>query len=177
MSKATDHASVRRRRRLVNDAKTRLRELRIELAALNHHVGTRIELKDSDLDTLDVIARHGPLTPTVLARRMGVHVATLTGILNRLEAGGWITRERDPADRRAVVLASVPDRIREVFARYDGMNRALDEILGGYTDKELAVIVDFLERSTQAGRAATDELADAGDAAAPGLNAPAVDRR
>lgn len=164
---SVDEDAGRRRRRLANDAKLRLRELRMELAALNHHVGTRIALKDSDLDTLDVITRYGPLTPTVLARRMGVHVATLTGILNRLEAGGWITRQRDPADRRAVVVASVPDRLREVFAWYGGMNVALDDILGDYSDGELAVIVDFLQRTTRAGRAATEELAGEDDQPAP----------
>ncbi len=149
---------ARRRRRGVADAKMRLRELRLELGALNHLVGTRIELKDSDLDALDVISRHGPITPSALARRTGVHVATLTGILNRLEAAGWVVRERLPRDRRAVVVRAVPDRQREVFRLYGGMNASLDDILGGYSADELAVIVDFLRRATEAGRAAVEDL-------------------
>src|SRR6187549_1099244 len=84
----------RERRRLVNATKRALRDLRIELSVLNHRVGRRVELRDIDFDCLDVIVRHGPVTPTVLARRVGVHLATMTGILNRLEAGGWITRDR-----------------------------------------------------------------------------------
>lgn len=149
---------ARGRRRGIAEAKMRLRELRLELGSLNHRVGTRIKLKDSDLDTLDVITRHGPLTPTALARRTSIHVATLTGILDRLEANGWIARERVDSDRRAIVVRAVPDRQREVFQLYGGMNASLDEILGGYSADELTVIVDFLRRATQAGQAAAQDL-------------------
>ena len=31
----------------------------------------------------------------------------MTGIIDRLERGGWIGRERDPADRRGVVVQPV----------------------------------------------------------------------
>jgi DNA-binding MarR family transcriptional regulator len=159
MGSPSDVDSGRRRRREVNLVKLRLRELRLELGTVNHLVGTRIDLKDSDLDTLDTITRHGPLTPTALARRMGVHVATLTGILNRLEAGGWITRERATDDRRAVVVSGVAARQAEVIHLYDGMNVALDDVLAHYSGAELAVIEDFLRRSTEAGRSAADGLA------------------
>lgn len=149
---------ARSRRRSIAEAKMRLRELRLELGSLNHRVGTRIQLKDSDLDTLDVITRHGPLTPTALARRTGIHVATLTGILDRLEANGWIARERMDSDRRAIAVRAVPDRQREVFQLYGGMNASLDKILGSYSVVELTVIVDFLRRATQAGQAAAEDL-------------------
>jgi DNA-binding MarR family transcriptional regulator len=150
----------RARRRAVADAKARLRNLRIELAMLNHRVGGRAALKDADLDCLDVLVRHGSMTPTELSRRTGIHAATMTGILTRLERDGWIVRQPAPHDRRAVVLAPVPDRVREIFAHYGGMDSALDEILGSYSDTELDVIVDFLERATTAGREATEALED-----------------
>jgi len=146
------------RRRGIAEAKMQLRELRLELGTLSHLVGARIQLKDSDLDTLDVITRHGPLTPTALARRTGIHLATLTGILNRLEAAGWIVRERVDSDRRAIAIRAVPDRQRDVFQLYSGMDASLDEILGSYSADELTVIVDFLRRATHAGRAAAEEL-------------------
>ncbi|MGH8938871.1 MAG: MarR family transcriptional regulator, partial [Actinomycetes bacterium] len=149
----------RRRRRLVSAAKQALRDLRIELGVLGHRVGTRVELKDLDLDCLDVIARHGPLGPSTLARRVGVHAATMTGILSRLEDAGWIVRERVQTDRRAVVVRSVPDRQREVVRLYDGMNTALDGVLADYTDERLHTFVDFLRRATEAGRGSAADLA------------------
>jgi hypothetical protein len=44
---------------------------------------------------------------------------------------------------------------------YAGMNTSMDEICAGYDDAELEVIADFLGRTTNAGRAATDELTSA----------------
>jgi DNA-binding MarR family transcriptional regulator len=146
-----------RRRRIV--AATRgLRDLRIELAVLNHRVGARVELRDLDFDCLDVIARSGPLTPSALAGRVGVHVATMTGILNRLETGGWITRTSVPADRRAVLVGTTPERQRELYGLFDGMNTRLEEICDHYTDQELDTIVDFLQRTVAAGQASSDDL-------------------
>ena len=45
---------------------------------------------------LELINRLGPLSPSALAKEAGLHPATLTGILDRLERGGWLHRERDP---------------------------------------------------------------------------------
>ncbi len=149
----------RTRRRRIAEAKQGLRELRIELAVLNHRVGSRIEIKDVDLDCLDVITRHGPISPTALARRIGVHLATMTGILDRLERGGWILRDRVESDRRAVLIRGVPDKQRDIVRLYGGMNSSVDEILDSYSDDQIDLVVDFLRRCTQAGKSATDRLA------------------
>jgi DNA-binding MarR family transcriptional regulator len=146
------------KRRAVNEAKSRLRALRIELSALSHQVGSSVALKDSDLDALDVIARHGPLSPTALATRMGLHAATVTGILSRLESGNWISREPASDDRRGVMIRSNPARQHEIYKSYAGMNSALDELLAAYSVEELAVIIHFLEAATDAGRTSADLL-------------------
>ena len=154
---------VRHRRRLTIAIKESLRELSNQLSLLNHHVGAQLELKDIDLDCLDLIARHGPLSPTALARRAGLHPATMTGILDRLQRGGWVTRERDPdaPDRRAVAVRALRDRGAEIFRLYSGMNALMDEICAGYADPELELLAGFLRRTAGAGKAATDELASA----------------
>jgi DNA-binding MarR family transcriptional regulator len=162
----TDASKRRSSRRAVAQAKAGLRDLRIELTLLNHRVGTRLALRDIDLDCLDVIVRNGPLSPTALARRTGVHAATLTGVLTRLEAGGWVVRERVENDRRAVMVRGVPERTREILRVYDGMNTAMDEVCAEYSDDELALIADFLQRTSAAGRGATEALSGpAGNAA------------
>src|SRR6266513_6101144 len=97
-----------RRGRLSRQLKDSLRDLGTQLAQLNHSVGARLDLKPTDLGCLDLISRHGPISPTGLARRAGLHPATMTGVLDRLERGGWIARERDPSDRRAVVVRIQP---------------------------------------------------------------------
>src|SRR5690349_19473412 len=103
----------RSRRRLTNSVKDSARGMRSELALLNRRISARLGLRDGDLDCLELVARLGPVGPSVLARAAGVHPATMTGVLDRLEKGGWIARERDPNDRRGVVLRMRPERMGE----------------------------------------------------------------
>ncbi|MGW4057419.1 MarR family transcriptional regulator [Amycolatopsis sp. NPDC004747] len=149
-------------RRSTVAVKDALRELRNQLALLNHQVSAQLALKDVDLECLELIARHGPLGPSALARRAGLHPATLTGILDRLQKGGWIVRERNPdaADRRSVAVRAVRGRNGELFRLYAGMNSAMDELCAGYSEEELALIAGFLRRATAAGHTATGALAD-----------------
>jgi DNA-binding MarR family transcriptional regulator len=89
----------------------------------------------------------------------GLHPATMTGILDRLERGRWVVRERDPDDRRGVLLSVLRERGAETQRLYSGMNGALDRICADYTPEQLDLIAGFLTRATQAGRAATENLA------------------
>ena len=150
----------RRRRRTTTEIKESLRALSIQLSLLNHQVGAHLDLKDADVSCLDLINRFGPLSPSTLARRAGLHPATMTGILDRLQRGGWITRERDPdgADRRAVTVRALRDRNAELFELYTGMNASMDDIFAGYDDAQLELLADFLRRTTDAGQRATAEL-------------------
>jgi DNA-binding MarR family transcriptional regulator len=151
--------AARRRLRLRVAIKQSLRALSIQLSRLNHQVGAQLELNDVDLDCLELIGRHGPLSPSSLAQRAGLHPATVTGILDRLERGGWIVRERDTADRRAVVVRALRQRNAELVRLFSGMNGAMDQICASYADAELALLADFLQRTVRASQQATEALA------------------
>jgi DNA-binding MarR family transcriptional regulator len=156
-------AAARGRRRVITTIKESLREMSTQLSLLNHHVSARVDLKDVDLNCLDLIARHGPISPTALARRAGLHPATVTGILDRLQRGGWVVRDRDPGatDRRSVAVRPLRERGADLYRLYSGMNTSLDEICAGYTDDELELLAGFLRRTTNAGQSAAADLAQA----------------
>ncbi|QNE18764.1 MarR family transcriptional regulator [Kribbella qitaiheensis] len=162
MSPVAARTAARSRRRLATEIKDELRQLSNQLSLLNHQVGAQLELKDVDLDCLELITRHGPMSPTAVARRAGLHPATMTGILDRLQRGGWISRDRDPeaSDRRAVEVRALKDRSAEVFQLYSGMNGTMDALLAEYADADLELLAGFLRRTAEAGRAATETLAD-----------------
>src|SRR5262252_587352 len=67
VSAAVDAA--RARRRLITTIKESLRAMSTQLSLLNHQVGARIELKDVDLNCLDLLARHGPVRVRPLRER------------------------------------------------------------------------------------------------------------
>jgi DNA-binding MarR family transcriptional regulator len=134
-----------------------LRDLGIQLAVLNRRVVAQLDVKDIDLDCLDLVRTHGPLSASALARRAGLHPATLTGVLTRLERGGWVTRERDPADRRSVTVRARPEREGELVALVGGLSAVVEDVRSHFTDAELSVVADFLQRAVVAvGDAAND---------------------
>ncbi|MBV9381289.1 MAG: MarR family transcriptional regulator [Streptosporangiaceae bacterium] len=160
VSPVPDREAARRRHRRSAAVRRSLRDIEIQLALLNRQVGGRLGIRDPDYACLDLISRYGPLSPSALARRAGLHPATLTGLLDRLERAGWIARERDPTDRRAVTLRVLPGRTPEVLRLYAGMNSALDEICAGYSDGELELIARFLRQVADAGAGAAAGLAE-----------------
>src|SRR5690242_5561091 len=158
MSHVTSEAGRSRRRLLTRRIKDSLRDLRNQLSTLNRQVGACLELKDIDMDCLDLINRHGPLSPTAAARLAGLHPATMTGVLDRLERAGWVTRAPDPADRRSVTVRALRERNRELYQLLSGMDSSMDEICAGYREAELELLATFLRRIAVAGRDATQAL-------------------
>ncbi len=149
-------------RRVANEVQGALRDVNGHLIVLNHRVGTRVSLRDVDLTCLDIVARYGPLSPSALATRAGVHPATMTGILDRLERSGWVARDRDQADRRAVVVRAVADQGGELYRLYGGMRAALNDICAEYDVEQLELIAGFLRRVAHAGERSADALAGDG---------------
>ncbi|HEY5832862.1 MarR family transcriptional regulator [Streptomyces sp.] len=153
-------SAARRRKRLTNRIKDGLRDLSVQLALLNHQVGAHVDLRDSDLECIDLVSRYGPIGPTALAKRAGLHPATLTGILDRLERGGWVVRTPNPTDRRAILVRIVKEKESELAAMFSGLNTAMDGVCADYEDTELVMIADFLLRTARVSRIATDDLAE-----------------
>lgn len=121
-----------------------LRELRIELSVGTRRVAAATGLNDSDLDVLDVLARYGAQSPTALARRMGIHPATMTGVLTRLEKAGWVVRRRDVTDRRGVQVE--PSGFDRLTALYSDANARLAQIAADLTPEAAAVILEYLDK-------------------------------
>lgn len=146
---------------LIQQVKTMLRTVGPSLGRLNDVVGSKVDLKGGDIAVLDHIGRVGPVSPGELAASMQIHPATMTGILDRLEQGGWVIRERAPDDRRRVHLKALRSRGPELVRLYAPMNQALDRICADLGEEQLRTVLDFLRSvSVAAGEAASEVTRD-----------------
>ena len=50
----------------------------------------------------------GPVKMRRLSQAVGVTPRTITGLVDALEADGWVDRRADPGDRRATIVALTP---------------------------------------------------------------------
>jgi DNA-binding MarR family transcriptional regulator len=111
----------------------------------SHQVAERLKLGASDAQFMTLLDVHGPLTPGRLAELTGLKTGTVTGVLDRLENAGFVRRDRDPGDRRKVIVSLNEDQSRErVDPHYAGQAEALTGLLARYDDAELATISDFM---------------------------------
>src|SRR5262245_2774472 len=118
-------------------------------------------LHPTDYKVLGILERVGPMSAGDIARASGLATASVTDLIDRLEAKGFVRRVRDENDRRRVVVEPVGDRAaaaRELFA---STRRSLAQLFAEYTDRELTVIADFLDRNAERLRDETEAVAHA----------------
>src|SRR5947207_10373569 len=110
----------------------------------------RIGINATDLNCLNILSFSGHMTAGELARATGLTTASITGVVDRLEEAGFVTRERDPHDRRRVVVQINTDRaMKDVAAIFVPMLRSWREMSARYSCDELRLIVDFYGRMEQ----------------------------
>ena len=63
-----------------------------------------LNLTAAEINALANLADRGALNVSELSAETGTRATTLTGILDRLENRGYLTRELDPTDRRSFRL-------------------------------------------------------------------------
>jgi DNA-binding MarR family transcriptional regulator len=90
------------------------------------------------LNVLTLLEAEGPQAMSRLAEALDVSVASMTGIVDRMETRGLVERRHDVSDRR-VVLVHTAEGGRKVFAEIDTRRRqALHKLLDDLTDDQLA---------------------------------------
>ena len=125
-----------------------LRETSAQSVLFSQAVADRVGLNATDLESLDILARHGPMTAGRLAELTGLTTGAITGLVDRLERRGYARRERHPTDRRSIMVRPLAESAeRDIAPLYAGMSQAMDELMSRYSDAELAIIADFLTRA------------------------------
>lgn len=135
---------------------TALGEYNTSSALLRNVTRRKLGLNTADMECLDLLLTKGATTPTELAHYTGLTTGSTTAMLDRLENAGFVTRKPNPHDRRGTLIEadkSVGKRIRPLFADIRKMQNTL---IASFSDKELAIIADFLQRFAANTKAYTD---------------------
>jgi DNA-binding MarR family transcriptional regulator len=131
-----------------------LRDLSTETVLLHQAIADRLGLNPTDHKCLGLLVNAGrPVTPGELATLTGLTTGAVTGVVDRLEAAGFVRRTRDPEDRRKVGIEVVHDKVkRQVFPMFEPLAKRMGAVAGGYKPREIETIVRFLEQGIEVSR-------------------------
>jgi DNA-binding MarR family transcriptional regulator len=80
----------------------------------------------------------GPVLMRGLSQQLGISPRTVTGLIDALEADGWVTRSPHPVDRRATIIsltASAEAMLTRLLDSFQGLAR---DLLGDVPPDDLA---------------------------------------
>jgi len=147
-----------RREGLVAALNTAMRETSGHGVMYSQAVAQRLGINSTDLECLDHVVMRGPITAGTLADATGLTTGAITGVIDRLERAGFAKRERDPEDRRKVLVRAEPIVFTRIAPLFEPMQRAATTALAPYRDDELALLLDFFTRVREATLGAMTEL-------------------
>ena len=133
------------REELAGEIQQRMIRFIAGVVLFNHAVSAKVGLGASDSQFMTLLQTYGPLTPRQLAEYTGLTSGTITGVIDRLESHGFVTREPDPGDRRKVVvtpsLEAIQDKLVPLYAE---QGSRMQDVLATRSLAELRTISAFL---------------------------------
>jgi DNA-binding MarR family transcriptional regulator len=123
---------------------------RLRDAHTAHHLSPR------QFQLLGLLHDQGTTGQQELGQVMGVDPSVLVTLLNPLEADGYVSRQRDPADRRRHVVALSPAGAEHLAAAARAQRAAEDELFSGLDQaqrEQLRQLLLTLQASVQPGHA------------------------
>jgi MarR family transcriptional regulator, organic hydroperoxide resistance regulator len=123
-------------------------EIRKFIAAaifFNAQAADQVGLGLTDMQMVHMLQLHGPATPKQLGLWTGLSSGGVTVALDRLEEAGYLRREPNPDDRRSLLVALVPARIRKLTSLYEGVEKVTRHGLRKLPEQDLKAVVRFFE--------------------------------
>ena len=103
-------------------------------------------MNPTDMQCIHLLELMGPLTPGKLAECTGLTTGGVTVVLDRLEKAGHVRRERNPQDRRSVLIHLQPETLGQIDAHYASINAQLGAFLAAYPERDLKTVLEFLTK-------------------------------
>jgi DNA-binding MarR family transcriptional regulator len=123
-------------------------------------IAERLGLTVSDLECLDYLADVGSATAGQVAERTNLTTGAVTSMLRRLQQAGYVTAERDPADRRRTIVSLRPERAADLERPYERFAERAARLIEGYRVEELVFLVGHFDRMQAVYNAELERLRD-----------------
>ncbi|MFI9562036.1 MarR family winged helix-turn-helix transcriptional regulator [Streptomyces rishiriensis] len=121
-------------------------------------VAAKQGLNATEEKTLDFLQRRGPLTAKELAGLTGLAPASVTGLVDRLAAKGFVRRVEHPTDKRRVLVELNEEKLAELAVFFQDWARDIVAACEEFDAGELETVNRFLAVMTEAQRRATARL-------------------
>nr|WP_262982480.1 MarR family transcriptional regulator [Rhodococcus sp. MTM3W5.2] len=126
----------------------------------NQAMADHLGLHPTDLQCIALLdVEPGPVSTGEIARLTGLTSGSATRLVDRMAKAGLVERHADPQDRRRSLVTLAPEARARIGAAWDVPGTAFGAVLETYSDDELAVISDYLNRAGAVGRAQAERLA------------------
>ncbi len=123
-----------------------VREYGVNLTQFRSAMNEWAGLNATDMECLRYLFLKSVSTPSELARQTGLTSGATTAMLDRLEKAGLIERRPNPGDRRGTLILPAQSSAEKAASWFESARKAQDELISGYSEKELEIIVDVFER-------------------------------
>jgi DNA-binding MarR family transcriptional regulator len=111
------------------------------------------------LNVLAMLEAHGPLAMSKIAELLDISVASVTGVIDRMEKRNLVERRHDVGDRRVVLVHPAPGG-RALFVDIDQRRRqGLAKLLDQLSDEDLTALLQG-HRALRAARTAHVQATD-----------------
>lgn len=142
--RSAENAAQRRAREALGVGENALLALRVLLDA--EHDGRRVNSKQ-------------------LAEELGITAASTSALVDRLVRSGHVERHPDPHDRRGVFLTASGQSMRQAFSVLDQLDDSGAAVVSTLDERDIRVIVAFLEEMTRVVEHIAPEESQADDVA------------
>jgi DNA-binding MarR family transcriptional regulator len=151
---------IRGRRALLAALRTTGRDHSDATVLWHSAVASRVGIHTTDYKVMSLLQRSGPLSAGAIVEATGLASGSVTALVDRLTGMGFARRVRDASDGRRVLVEITSQGIAAFEPYFRSPELAHDRLYAPYDEDQLAVILDFLTRSTQRLRRAIEGLED-----------------
>lgn len=142
MSQSPEHTSPQ-------DLVTACRKLYTSIDRLDAKASAIAGVSRNDLRCLNMLAE-APTKPSAIALELGLTTGSVTTLLDRLEKANFARRDRDPDDRRGVIVHPTQHLFQTLGPVYRSVAIEIERIAATYSDADRAAAVRHLSDASSA---------------------------